>query len=88
MFVPLNVSISAHLSQRYMTDFVPLMKTDTNKLEDGVKIVDHVESFQGCIPLVSRIDGDGQTSITLSWLKKRWPETLGTCVETRAIQFI
>ena len=63
----------------YLTDFPPLMKTDTNKIEDGVKIIDHIEKQAGCKPIVNRVIGDGQTMLTLSYLKRYWPET---CVIT------
>ena len=59
----------------YMTDNVPLMKTDTAKLSDLVKIIDHMVKCNGGVtPLVLRILGDGQSCLTASYIKRHWPE--------------
>ena len=58
----------------YLTDLHPLMNCDTNTVPDMVRIVNHVREYYGRTPLVQRMTGDGQSVITLSWLKRRWPE--------------
>ena len=59
----------------YLTDLSPLMKCDTNNTTDMIRIVRHArEHYDGRTPLVLRMTGDGQSIITLSWLKRRWPD--------------
>ena len=58
----------------YLTDLAPLMGVDTNNAPDMVRIVRHAKEHYGRSPLVLRMTGDGQSCITLSWLKRRWPE--------------
>ena len=59
----------------YLTDLSPLMKCDTNNPSDMVRIVRHArEHYDGRTPLILRMTGDGQSIITLSWLKRRWPD--------------
>ena len=58
----------------YLTDLSPLMHVDTNNAPDMVRIVKHAKDHYGRRPLVLRMTGDGQSCITLSWLKRRFPE--------------
>ena len=58
----------------YVTDLSPLIKCDTNNVPDMLRIVRHARDHYGRTPLVLRMTGDGQSVITLSWLKRRWPE--------------
>ena len=58
----------------YLTDLAPIMHCDTNKIPDLVRIVSHAKQHYGRSPLVLRMTGDGQSVLTLSWLKRRWPE--------------
>lgn len=65
---PINVGGPARL-----TDLPPLMDTDTSAISDGVKIIAHYKDFKRGQRLVSVFIGDGQTCLTLSYLKRRWP---------------
>jgi hypothetical protein len=58
-----------------LTDLPPLMRTDTAKLEDGVKILNHYVKWRGRKALIQVAIGDGQSVLMLSYLKRHWPDT-------------
>ena len=58
-----------------ITDLPPLMRCDTAALVDGVKIVTHVVTWKGRRARIMAMLGDGQSCLTMSYLKRHWPET-------------
>ena len=58
----------------YLTDLPPIMNCDTAKITDLVRIFEHFHRIYGCIPLVLRVTGDGQSVKVASLLKRYWPD--------------
>lgn len=58
-----------------ITPLPPLMGCDTNKISDGVKIYGNYTRYKKVPKIVTIGLGDGQTVLTFSYLKRRWPET-------------
>ena len=57
-----------------ISDLPPLMYTDTAALQDMVKIQAHYAQWKKKKAIVTASLGDGQSCLTMSYLKRHWPE--------------